>query len=324
MIGFFLENLDKQLADNLALGLRIGFGAQRAQEAPLGIDADDANTHVFGKGGHDLVTLLVTQQPGIDKHAGQLIADGLVQQRRHDRGIHATGQAQQHLVIAYLLTDLLEALVDDIARGPQCLATTDVDNKTPQDTPALAGMGDFGVKLHAVETARIVGHARNRCRVGAGHQRKALGQIDDTITVAHPDIQQAVAFLAGVVFDIGQQARVAAGPHLRVAIFVVVGILHPAAQLRRHGLHTVADTQHRYAQFEHQGGSDRRAAAGDTFRTAGEDHAVRVKHPHVVVAHIPGMDFAVDADLSHPAGDQLGVLRTEVQDQDSVGVDVWL
>jgi len=51
---------------------------------------------------------------------------------------------------------------------------------------------------------------------------------------------------------------------------------------------------------------------------------VRVKHPHVGFAQIPGMDFAVHADFTHPAGDQLGVLRTEVQDQDSVGVDIWL
>ena len=38
--------------------------------------------------------------------------------------------------------------------------------------------------------------------------------------------------------------------------------------------------------------------------------------------HIPGMDLAVDADLAHPARNQLGVLGTEIQDQDAVGVDV--
>ena len=42
----------------------------------------------------------------------------------------------------------------------------------------------------------------------------------------------------------------------------------------------------------------------------------------VVVAHVPGMDLAVDADLAHAPRDQLGVLRAEVENQDPMGVDV--
>jgi hypothetical protein len=34
------------------------------------------------------------------------------------------------------------------------------------------------------------------------------------------------------------------------------------------------------------------------------------------------MNFAIDADLANASGDQLRVLRAEVQDQDLVGVDV--
>jgi hypothetical protein len=34
------------------------------------------------------------------------------------------------------------------------------------------------------------------------------------------------------------------------------------------------------------------------------------------------MDFAIHAELAHATRDQLRVLRTEIEDQDPVGVDV--
>ena len=42
----------------------------------------------------------------------------------------------------------------------------------------------------------------------------------------------------------------------------------------------------------------------------------------VGVAHVPGMDLAIDAAFAHAARDQLRVLRAEVEDQDAVRVDV--
>ena len=38
--------------------------------------------------------------------------------------------------------------------------------------------------------------------------------------------------------------------------------------------------------------------------------------------HVIGMNFAIHADLAHAAGDQLGVLRTEIEDQYAMGMDV--
>ena len=33
-------------------------------------------------------------------------------------------------------------------------------------------------------------------------------------------------------------------------------------------------------------------------------------------------DLGIDPDFTHPAGDQLGVLRSEVEDQNAVAVDI--
>nr|GFD16369.1 hypothetical protein [Tanacetum cinerariifolium] len=63
---------------------------------------------------------------------------------------------------------------------------------------------------------------------------------------------------------------------------------------------------------------------------------VTVAHPHVEAKQAVSVDvifnaveqaaladdFAVNADLTYATGDQLGVLGTEVEDQDTVGVNV--
>jgi len=52
--------------------------------------------------------------------------------------------------------------------------------------------------------------------------------------------------------------------------------------------------------------------------------AARLPFADLVVRDVPRKDFAVDAELAHAAGDQLGVLGAEVEDQDARGVDVGL
>jgi hypothetical protein len=60
------------------------------------------------------------------------------------------------------------------------------------------------------------------------------------------------------------------------------------------------------------------------FRPAGENDASGPKFTNIAGVCIPGNDFAVDADLPDPARNQLGVLRTEVQDHDAVLMNIWM
>jgi len=55
---------------------------------------------------------------------------------------------------------------------------------------------------------------------------------------------------------------------------------------------------------------------------AGEDDAARRELADVGFVAVPGVDFAIDADFPDAAGDELGVLGTEVQDEDFLGMDV--
>jgi hypothetical protein len=103
-----------------------------------------------------------------------------------------------------------------------------------------------------------------------------------------------------------------------------VGVLYLAAQLCGHGLHTVTDAQYRHTQFEQQRRRNRRIATGHCLGPAGQYHAVGMKHAPRVLVHVIGMNLTLHPDFTHPARNQLRVLGTEVQDEDSVGMDILL
>src|SRR5690606_22243308 len=126
-----------------------------------------------------------------------------------------------------------------------------------------------------------------------------------------------------VVLDVPQQVAVAVDLHLGVAELALVGALYLAAELLRHGLHAVADAEHRHPQLEHQarcpGGA---VAGGHRLGATGEDDAPGLEFADRLQRHIERVDLAVDTDLADAPGDQLGVLGAEVEDQDLVGVDI--
>ena len=62
--------------------------------------------------------LVEPQQTVIDEHAGELIADRLVDQDRGDGGIDAAGQAADHLALADLRADFLDRFLAEGAHGP--------------------------------------------------------------------------------------------------------------------------------------------------------------------------------------------------------------
>ncbi len=131
-----------------------------------------------------------------------------------------------------------------------------------------------------------------------------------------------MAFRVDAILYFTQQRRVAARAHLGVAELVHGARLDPATELRGHGLHAVADAEHRDPELEHGRGRRRRARLRYRLGTARQDDAARTKGAHRLAPHIPRMDLAVDAEFAHATRDQLRVLRAEVEDQDPVGVDV--
>ena len=171
LLRFFVEHLHEQAADDLALLLGIVLAAQRVEKARFGVDADDLHAEVVGEDLHDLVAFVEAHEAVIDEHAGELIADRLVQQRRDDRGIHAAGEAEQHLALAHLRAHARDGVVDDVADAPERLAAADLAHEALEQLLALQRVRDFGMELHGVEAARFIDHGRER-RVARSARRR--------------------------------------------------------------------------------------------------------------------------------------------------------
>ena len=78
---------------------------ESAEKAVRGVDPDDLDAHVAGEGGHDLIALAEPQQAVVDKDAGELIADGAVQQGGDHAGVDPAGESEQDLILADLGAD---------------------------------------------------------------------------------------------------------------------------------------------------------------------------------------------------------------------------
>ncbi len=98
--------------------------------------------------------------------------------------------------------------------------------------------------------------------------------------------------------------------------------LDSTAELRSHGLHAVANTEHRYAKLKYRRRRCGRTGNGHRLGTAREDDAFRAEFANSVVTGIPRMDLAIHTELAYAPRDELRVLRTEIENEDSVGVDV--
>ena len=118
------------------------------------------------------------------------------------------------------------------------------------------------------------------------------------------------------ILNIAQQGRVALGTDFGITKLAFGRVFNGSTQLRRHGLHAVANTQYRYAELKHDVGRTRSFVFIHRRGTAGQNDSSRGEIAHESVAHVVGMKLAIDARFAHATGDELGGLRTEVEDQD--------
>ena len=173
----------------------------------------------------------------------------------------------------------------------------------------MLGVQHLGVELHPRQPPVGVLEGRDRGVSGAGDDVEPLRRDRHRVVVRHPH-----RLLAGQAVE---QGRVGA-EHLdrRTAELGGPGARDRAAERQRHRLEAVADAERRDAGREH-GRVDRRGARGvDRGGTAGQDDGGRSPGEHLLDRHRVRHDLAVDPRLADPAGDELRVLRAEVDDQD--------
>ena len=118
LLRLSLEHLDKHAADRFPLGLGVGHAVQLRQEQLAGVPMHQFNVEAIPERLHDLLRLAEPQQPAIDENAGQLVAHGLMDQRRRNRAIDAARQAANHPARADLGADAVDLGVTEAGHAP--------------------------------------------------------------------------------------------------------------------------------------------------------------------------------------------------------------
>ncbi len=176
---------------------------------------------------------------------------------------------------------------------------------------AVGGVDDLGVELDPEDAPfRVLeggdGHIRGR-----GRHAEALGGDGDRVEVAHPHL------LVGGLGRAEEQA-VALDVEVRAAVLAAAGVGHLATELQGHQLGAVADAQDGDAEVIDAGIEAGRALDVDRLGPAAEDQPGRRPFRDLGRGDRVGDDLAVDVGFPDPAGDELGVLRAEVDDEDVV------
>ena len=113
------ECSSKMRMNSSPMALRLSSGSVIAreplEEAVAGVDVDELDALVAAERLDDLLALALAHQPGVDEHAGELGADGPVDQRGGHRGVDPAGQAADGPAVADLGpdgVDLRSSMID--------------------------------------------------------------------------------------------------------------------------------------------------------------------------------------------------------------------
>src|SRR3954452_15595430 len=253
------------------------------------------------------------QQAVIDEHAGELIADSLVNQHGGHPSIDAAPQAADHLALADLLADFLDRLFAEGAHGPVPGEACDLAHEIADQFGAIRRVHHFGVEHQAVISALLILDHRKR-RVGADARDDEAGwHPRDAVAIAHPD---RMTFAHGP----GRVEQPACGLDLDIgaAELAVMATFDIAHKLGRHGHLAVANPEHRNAGIEDRLRGARRALFVHGFWTAREDNRLRLHLRKRRFRLLERDDLGIHALLAYPARNQLRHLATEVDDQNLV------
>src|SRR5579872_6242191 len=91
-----------------------------------------------------------------------------------------------------------------------------------------------------------------------------------------------------------------------------------SAERVRHQLHAVANAEHWRAHLEHGFITLRRARVGNALRAAREHDPDRISRADLFSRRIGRPDFRINRKLAKATGDELRVLRAEIENDDGL------
>ncbi len=306
--GSGLEGADELAADDLALLLRVGDSGELGQELFARIDGDEADADRVDVVLFDLDAFVLTQQTVIDEDAGELVADGLVDERCGHGGVDSAGEAADDPTGADLLADEFDLFVDDGFVRPVGGEAGDVEQEVLEDLLPVLRVEDFGVPLHAGELLRRAFEGCDGGVRGGGEDVEAGGRLGDGVPVGHPDLV--------VARGLGQECSGLRHGDRGGSVFALIGLGYAAAEGGRHELEAVADAHRGHSEVEHRGVEVRGGGVVDARGATGEHDGHGVLRRELGRGRVVGDDLRVQAGFADAARDELGVLGAEIDDED--------
>ena len=110
--SLFVKDLDKFVADDLALLLGIADTFQQSEEAVGSVIVDQVCIQLLAENFDNLFALALAHETVVDVHAGELLADGLDKQGSNNGRVNTAGEGQQNLAVTYLSADFLYLFIN--------------------------------------------------------------------------------------------------------------------------------------------------------------------------------------------------------------------
>ena len=185
-----LEDLDELMADDLALALGVGDALELTEEGLRSVDDAEVDLELAAEHLLDLGAFVETEQAVVDEDAGQLLANGALDEGRGHGGIDAAGEAEDNLGLAHLLADFANRRLDVVVHLPGRLGGTDAEQEVAEDIDTALGVGHFRVELDSVETTLRVFNHRALGILRGSHSLEATRESRDLVAVRIPDAKR--------------------------------------------------------------------------------------------------------------------------------------
>ena len=292
--------------------LGVGDAGELGEEAVAGVDGDEVEAELVAHGrAATLANSFLRRTPLLTKM--QVRRSPMARWTRTAATEESTPPERPQMAWPSPTWARMRATVDSMkCSGVQSGVAPQMSKRKFEELRAVAGVGDLGVELHGPDAAC----RRWRCRRGrwrSGGEVEAGGEGFGLVAVAHPDVEGA-----------GQAAEERRFGDRTVDFGVAVlargGGFDVAAEVVDDELQAVADAEDGDAEGEERGVGGGGVGVVDGAGAAGEDDAAGRERADLVEGRGAGKDDGEDVELADAAGDELGVLRAEVEDDDCLGV----
>ena len=276
----------------------------------------DVDGDQVGAGGGDEVALHLRplarpQQSVVDEHTRQPVADGALHQRGGHRRVHPAGQPADRAAVADLRAHLLDERVGDVGRRPCGADAGELVQEPAEHLLAVRGVHHLGVVLHAGQPARAVLERRDRRAGAGGHHLEPVRGRGDGVAVAHPHRLQCRA-------DPNAVRRQSLSARCGRTRWCRCGRPCRPAPAPSPGSRSRCRTPAR--PRSNNAGIQLRGAVGvHAGRAAGQHDGLRVLGLDLLDGRGVRDDLREHPRLADPPGDQLRILRAEVDHQHRTG-----